>query len=371
MSMGKQTPTRRSLPKAISRRAFLRPPVPAYIGSPLIDHRVCAADKGCMACADVCPKDAYLWTEGRIVYAKNECEPCGQCVTTCPTEAISNPTATPAMIEAQVKALIAAAPNPIGARFVCSRGSGRQVEGWANISVPCTSMVPGSWLLATMLIGAAGAYAEPCADSSCPLGLDAQTNQANELAHAVLEECHLDPSVVSGTTLGAPIGPVAIDDPFGRRRTPEIIAALATAASTAIDIAHPAADLGIVSIDDATCTLCGRCAQACPTHALAESYEDDVVSISFDAKACVNCTQCISACPEVERGAIAVTGRYWVDALDAGRTELNSGTITSCEICGNAIAPTLMMDRIRDILGDEFAGSMSTIGKRCLDCRGR
>ncbi|MCL1595096.1 MAG: 4Fe-4S binding protein, partial [Actinomycetia bacterium] len=189
------------LPKAVTRRGFLKPPVPVYVAVPLIDTQSCAADQGCRACVDVCPQEAYLWRAGTIVYDKDACIPCGACVTTCPVAAIENPAVTPAMLEAQVRAIVDSVPEPVGIRFVCTDGSIEPHSGWFDVEVPCSSMVPGTWLLASLLLGAGAATAVPCSESGCALGLDDGAIQANDLAHAVLTEVGLEPERVCGTVI--------------------------------------------------------------------------------------------------------------------------------------------------------------------------
>lgn len=358
-------------PESVSRRGFLRPPSPMYIGAPRVDHDMCAAIDGCRACVDVCPQDAYQWQAGHVVYDKEACIPCGRCTTTCPTGAIVNPAITTVMLEAQVRALLDQADEPVGIRFVCSRGWTEPRPGWSDVSVPCTSMVPGSWLLACLVIGAGGATAVPCGDSGCPLGLDVGAIQANDLAHTVLSESGLEPGMVTGAATHDPILVDGFEDPFGRERVADVMLAIARIAQRDINIVHPASNTGVVEIDASVCTLCGQCAKTCPTNALVESYEGDVVSISFDARSCVNCTQCVSACPEIRRGAILVVGRIDVAMLGAGRHTLNEGTVETCEVCGTVIAPSTMMDRISDLLGDEFEATTAMLRGRCLDCRGR
>lgn len=357
--------------REVTRRAFLKPPVPAYVSAPRVDHAVCAADNGCRACVDVCPQGAYRWQAGRIAYDKDACIPCGRCVTTCPTGAIENPAVTPAMLSAQVRALIGASEGIIGIRFVCSRGRIDAKEGWTDVSVPCTSMVPGSWLLACLLIGAGAAHAVRCSESGCPLDLDASAIHANDLAHAVLAETGLDPSMVVGEFVHEPLVCDSLDDPFGRGQAADVMLALAAIADTDINVRHPAANTGVVQIDPLSCTLCGQCAKTCPTDSLVEIYDDTTVMISFDARTCVNCTQCVSACPEIRRGAISVAGHIDVALMAAGRHTLNQGAVAMCEVCGSAIAPATMMSRIGDLLGDDFEATMSMLENRCLDCRGR
>ncbi|RLE11334.1 MAG: hypothetical protein DRJ28_10870 [Actinobacteria bacterium] len=292
-------------------------------------------------------------------------------MTTCPTGAIENPAITSAMLDAQVRALLDQVDEPTGIRFVCSRGSIEPRDGWSDVSVPCTSMVPGSWLLACLLIGAGGATAVPCAESRCPLGLDVGAIQANDLAHTVLSEAGLAPGMVTGDAIHDAIHPDGFEDPFGRDRAPDVMVAIAHVAQREINVVHPASNTGVVEIDASSCTLCGQCAKTCPTNALVETYEGDLVSISFDARSCVNCTQCVSACPEIRRGAISVVGRVDVAMLVSGRQSLNEGSVETCEVCGKAIAPSTMMNRIADLLGEEFEATTAMLRGRCLDCRGR
>ncbi len=355
---------------AITRRGFLRPPTPTYVAVPRVDDSTCAAGDGCRACVDVCPQRAYQWSAGRIVYDKDACVPCGRCVTSCPTGAIENPAATPAMIDAHVRAAINAGEKPIGIRFVCSRGSVDAESGWADIGVPCTSMIPASWLLACRLLGASCVKAVPCGDSGCPIDGDSIVTEANDIARAVLTQTGFEAAMVAGEPPNDEIE-LAGTNMFDQRNAADIVLALVASTGTNFIVESEMAQLGIVSIDDTTCTLCGQCAKICPTNALRESYEDEIISISFDAKACVNCRQCIGECPEIERGAISVRGLIDTRRLAAGRLTLNEGTVASCEICGNAIAPTTMMNRIGDLLGEEFQDTMKMLETRCLDCRGR
>ena len=355
---------------AATRRGFLRPPTPAYVAAPQVDGSSCVADDGCSACVDICPQDAYLWSDGRISYDKDACVPCGRCVTGCPVGAIKSPAATPAMIDAQVRAVVDISGGSVGVRFVCSRGSVDAESGWADISVPCTSMIPSSWHLACRLLGASCAKAVPCGDSGCPVGGDSLVIEANDIARRVLtqtgfevstvaEEPHDDGAVFVGT------------NPFAQGSAADIILALVASTGTDFTVESENAQLGIVSIDGATCTLCGQCAKVCPTNSLSESYFDDIISISFDAMACVNCSQCVAECPENERGAISVRGMVDTARLDAGRIVLNEGTVARCEICGGAFAPAALMDRISDVLGEEFQDTVKLLETRCLDCRGR
>ena len=76
------------------------------------------------------------------------------------------------------------------------------------------------------------------------------------------------------------------------------------------------------------------------------------------------------ACPEIERGAITVAGRFDIVALTGDRRELHRGAVLVCESCGRPIAPSPMMERIGELLGNEFDDTMAYLSRRCLDCRG-
>ena len=352
----------------VTRRGFLRPPSPVYVAAPRVDYSTCAAGDGCRACVDVCSQGAYQWRAGRIVYDKDACVPCGRCVTSCPTGAIENPAVTPAMIDSQVRAVINDAEEPIGIRFVCSRGSVDAESGWVDISVPCTSMTPASWLLACGLLGASCARAMPCGESGCPIGGDSLVTEANDIARSILAQTGFEAAMVTGGLLNDELAGTNL---FDQQNAVDVMLALVASTDTNFIVESKTAQFGVASIDATTCTLCGQCAKICPTSALRESYENEAISISFDAMACVSCRQCMAECPEIERGAIWVRGLIDTRRLAAGRLTLNEGTVSSCEICGNAIAPTTMMNRIGDLLGEEFQDTMKMLETRCLDCRGR
>lgn len=357
----------------ITRRALLRPPVLEYMAAPMIAPDICAAADGCRACVDVCPQDAYSWHSGRIIFDKDICEPCGRCVTSCPTSAISSPAATPPMLEAQVRSHIARTSGSDGIRFVCSRGELPRETGWIDVEVPCTAMVPGTWLLACIAMGARGAALVACVDSGCPLGLDEHALGAIEFARAILTACDLEPDMV-GTRRGTPSMPIAsldVADPFAVNGAASVLLALASATNSLLDVVHNASPVGVVVLDATACTLCAQCATTCPTDALQSAYDGESISITLDAAACVNCHQCLAACPEFKRGAIAVEPRVDSDLLATGRHTLNEGAVLMCERCGEPIAPDTMMTRISDLLGDEFEATIGILSRRCLDCRGQ
>ncbi len=358
----------------VSRRALFLPPQPVYLAAPMVDHELCAAADGCRACVDVCPQDAYRWHQGRIHFNKDACEPCGRCVSGCPTEAISNPSASAEMLSAQIKTLIDQSDVPVGIRFVCSRAElVPHTPGWYDISVPCTAMVPGAWLLTTLLMGAGSVTAVACSEAGCPLKLDDHRLQALDFARATLASASLDPELVpsdaSDGVIGRPFGTHDFSSAFTHAGDVETMLALDALSAPMGVVVHEGSSLGVVSIDSDSCTLCAQCAQTCPTEAIVANYEGETVTLSFDAASCTNCRQCTIACPEIDRGAITVEGRVEPALLRSERSDINKGTVLVCGSCGKPIAPSSMMDRIGELLGDEFEDTMAYLIRRCIDCR--
>lgn len=359
----------------VTRRELFKIPQPVYLAAPMVDHAVCAAIDGCRACVDVCPQDAYKWHQGRVHFDKDICEPCGRCVSTCPTEAISNPAATPTMLAAQIGALIERSDVPVGIRFVCSRAHPTSpVSAWYDVVVPCTGMIPGSWLITALLLGAGSVTAAACSETGCPLELDDASRVAVDFARTALAAAGSDPESVAieagGGAIKSPMARADLKNPFTRAADVAAMLALDSRSDGRLSVSHPGSSLGVVDIDADACTLCAQCAQTCPTDAITAGYKGESVSLSFDASLCTNCTQCTIACPEIERGAIRVAGRVDAELLVAGRRTINEGTVLVCESCGKPIAPSSMMDRIGQLLGDDFDDTMSYLTRRCVDCRG-
>jgi ferredoxin len=341
----------------------------------MVDQDVCAAADGCRACVDICPQEAYRWHQGRIHFNKDACEPCGRCVAACPTEAISNPAVTPAMLEAQIGALVEPSNTPIGIRFVCSRANRLdQAAGWQDVEVACTGMVPGTWLISALLMGATAVSLLGCSAGGCPLGLDTHGATAVDFARSALKAASLDAGRVQTEPLGepgpTPLAALKLEAPF--TRAGEVAAMLALDAQTedTLKFTHEGASQGVVFIDPEACTLCAQCAQTCPTGAIEAGYDGSKVTLSFAAASCTNCNQCTIACPEISRNAISVSSTVHAGLLNSDRYTINQGTVLVCESCGKPIAPSPMMDRIGELLGDGFDDTMSYLTRRCLDCRG-
>jgi ferredoxin len=235
-------------------------------------------------------------------------------------------------------------------------------------------MLPGTWLITALLVGAGSVTAVSCSDGGCPLDLGKHSQLAMDFARQALVAAGLDAELILAEVgvdpVVEPVARLEFQDPFTRAGDVEVMLALDSLGEDPLSITNSGSSLGVVVIDAEACTLCAQCAQTCPTNAIAVAYEGETVSLSFDAASCTNCNQCTIACPEIKRGAISVAGRVDAGLLRAGRQTINEGVVLVCESCGKPIAPSSMMDRIEQLLGDEFDDTMSYLTRRCMDCRG-
>jgi ferredoxin len=358
---------------AMSRRSLLTIPRPHYEAVPAIDHALCAAGDGCKACVGLCPEQAYRLVGRRVVFDKDACVACGQCVTGCPTGAITNPTVSAAGVRAEIEAIVAASESA-GIVFTCERSKEPVTDaGWFQVAVPCSGMVPGTWPVAAVLLGAGAATIRSCSDGGCPLGFDDVSRAALAYARRLAEEAGFADATIPERIDSVPdirtSSASNLSDPFGVHGPAEVVLALAAIAGP-IEVLVEKAPLGVVEIDAGSCTLCTMCAETCPTGALGHGYGNGLMTLSFDATLCTGCGQCLPMCPERDRGAITLVPRADSVALGAGRVVVNKTETVTCESCGGPIAPAATLDRLVALLGDEHAAAARYLSTRCIDCRG-
>lgn len=365
-----------SFPGAVSRRSLLRFSLPEYHATPSIDNAACVALRGCRSCVEVCPRRAFTVAGNRVTHDRSVCEPCGQCVTACPTGAIQDPVVTSAAIAAQVRALVDGRTGPRGRRgivFRCRRSTRVEtMPGWYPLTVPCTSMVTEAWLLAPLLLGASAVAVRPCADSGCSLtGHDVVSPRvawcADLIANAGGESDRVTTDPVEPPSR-APLPEADIDDPFAPTAAGGVLLAVVEHAGGDAAFVHGGGPLGLIEVDAEACTGCGTCAASCPTAALVTTAIDGRTQLSFDATRCVACDTCVKRCPEAASGAITLTRATDVRSLRSGKTVVWSGEVTRCARCGKQIAPTALLARFAARLGDDrLVDALST---KCVECRG-
>ncbi|GIU92761.1 MAG: hypothetical protein KatS3mg011_1667 [Acidimicrobiia bacterium] len=366
--------TKLRIPGAFSRRALLRMEAPVYIGAPRIDPQACVAGTGCHVCVPACPAGALTFASGSIAYDKETCIACGICVTTCTTGAVRNPTAVPEGVADQIAAYVRTSQDPaVGVVYICRDGAIPPLpEGMYPVRVPCTGMLTVGWLLAPLTMGAGTVVALPCGTVGCGLGNEERLAGVVGDAATILGVVEAVAGRVGHRLVGPPSPPLPDlempEDAFGPAGEAAVVAALASSlAAPEAEIALGSARLGWVTIDEAVCTACTRCAQVCPTDALAHRDVDGTIEIDFDPMLCVACGTCVEVCPESGANELW-RGLRWPD-LVAGPQVLRRETTATCEVCGGPIAPSAMLDRIAAMLGDEHAATLKLISRRCLRCR--
>jgi ferredoxin len=130
--------------------------------------------------------------------------------------------------------------------------------------------------------------------------------------------------------------------------------------------------LGLVSVREDTCTLCGACADACPTGALAHAETAEASVLSFDAALCIACDRCVPVCPEGASATIRTSRATDLAAVARGPIELKRDEVALCRNCGRPVAPRAMLERIRRTLETEEQADplLGLLTELCSDCRG-
>lgn len=388
-----------SLSIAVSRRALFKLAVREYRAVPAPLPSRCAAAQGCRVCVDTCPLDAIRVRDGRVELSKSSCESCGLCVSACPSEALTFPGHSLAELDAQITTLLDPTLGdlePRGILFVCrqsapsleasiERGS-RYPAGWLPVRVPCAGSVSLGLMLYCLALGADGVGIAACRDQ-CQVGQGAVVAERVAFCQDLLRQigaqsdrvklCPIGSDDASVWALPAPTGVPPARHLVGtasrdRRIAARALLALAQAHGGPDDLilTDAQAPFGIVDLDVDGCTACEACTSTCPTGALAADRQADAVSITFDSALCTACGVCVPRCPEADRAVLRLDRAVDLGRLRAGRTVLYRDQAARCLSCGAPVAPTGMMARLAELLGDQYAALAPTITRYCLDCRG-
>ncbi len=374
------------LPARLSRRSFLRLPVPAYRAMPSWDPDRCATDEGCHLCVEACPVQAVSRLDGRIRIDTSRCEACGVCASQCPRETLSFPGYSPPEVEARVRALLEDGDGiaPRGILFVCSKATptGPVHPGWMPVPLACAAMATASWLMAPLLLGATAVGVLRCT-GPCPNAPGEKVLRTVEFCRELLaavgepeERVQWLPQLQQPPGAGLPAREGRRRVPPGVFRTsPEVVSSVllqvveSIAWQPELDLPHPGAPTGVVEINPQACTGCGMCGRACPTGALAYREEGGAVSLSFEAARCIGCELCLETCPEGESGAIRVERRFAPKRLREGPTELCRHEQARCVRCGAPVAPRAMLERVMSLLGEDAGPLRAHLTQFCSSCR--
>jgi len=105
------------------------------------------------------------------------------------------------------------------------------------------------------------------------------------------------------------------------------------------------------------CTLCGFCAQVCPTHALKVLEDTESTLLVLEATDCIHCGKCEKICE------FHVLKMSFPTTSDSGPQTLRQSLQVQCQNCGQPVVSQAEMDYIVSQIGE------SVWQHFCLDCR--
>jgi ferredoxin len=276
-----------------------------------------------------------------------------------------NPSFTPEQLQAEISA-IGREVDGFGVVLHCARAAAPVAPpDWYNIALPCVGMVLPHWVLAPLFLGAAAVTVSAC---GCGKEADADERSRSAVAFARL---WLSLSGIAPDELVVDQPSDTLPTPVDLRAEASLFGVGGAAAMAQLLAAEPvrgdASPLGVVAIDDATCTGCEMCATVCPSDALRSVPHDGLLRIEFEPASCTACGQCLDRCPEP--GALALEGIVDVAELDLGRRTVVTHQLARCVKCGETVAPEAALARVTAALGDQPT-ILKQITSVCLDCRG-
>lgn len=369
----------------ISRRSLFTLPPIEYVGVPSIDRSQCAATDGCQVCVSNCPHDALTAIEDFINIDRKACLSCGICVSACPQRAIDLPGNSVQELESQ-NDVMADAKSGAPIVYSCSKSQLPPADGWQVINVACAGMVPVGAMIASLNGGASAVAVRQCT-SVCTQNAgqavagrvdfvrDLLKTTGDDPGKALLlkpadedsQEAAPDSAIIESDDGRLQAGIFGVDatwtqlNHFVAQRSPEVHSTMA----------HSYAPTGIVQFDRDTCTTCGTCSIACPTGAISEEDSGTAVAMTFNPARCVGCGECVNSCPEIESGAITMTRAFNTGSEShdgmAGFASVEVESV-KCTSCGNAFTTVAVLERLQQILGDDYSDRL--MGQLCSDCRG-
>jgi ferredoxin len=410
------------LPTKMSRRELFSLPAPEYRSVPSLEEGRCVEPVGCSLCRRSCPCEAMSVEGRRIRVDKSNCQSCGLCLTACPRDAIHLPGAMPSQLAVEITTLLDNTMGPSWPRTIllsCERtatalekaahqgsASAKRERGSVAsaddgptagdrlpVELPCLAMLPASWLLWCLSMGASVVELTPCV-ARCELGQQDNIRGMVDFSGQFLERLGDRPDrvrfmrrarpsdelrrpvaaepVPSQTTEGPPRTSLHRRQlmSFGPMASADMLLDLAEegGVTTGVSVAHPSSPFGLVDVSDG-CTACGVCAAVCPSSALAMEQEEDGRSLVFTPRLCNACGQCVDTCPESDQHVLVLQKATDLARIFSGPTVLFSPRYVRCEACGAPMATESMLRRVEAILGGADTSLWQAIGGYCNECR--
>lgn len=386
------------------RRALLRSLLePTYRVVPAVETSRCVASQGCRLCLAACPEGALRVGPASVTVSRDACTACGACVPTCPSQAITWPGFGLADLDAQLAVLLERRRGSLAPRLLLLACTGSAAESLqllgdlgtvpldaVVLSVPCASLISPALLLRAFERGAQGVAVVACA-GVCPHGHDrTRIRQTVSFVTTVLATLS-----IGGQRLAFIEGPMdgSGAERFSRREEdatacpaiqmpaqgqapgggqdlslPAILSRLAAAfRPSPPTIAGEDVPFGQVRVTGPmACTLCGVCAQACPTQALGLAHNPIGETLTFRHARCVACGTCVEQCPEkvLHLDRTLDFGRLGGPGEVLARTR-----VIRCRLCQQVIASASMLARVQQTLRSLPSGALWDPSELCASCR--
>jgi ferredoxin len=362
----------------VSRRSLLSFGGVRYVPVAAVGHGSCRGSAACGLCVDACPVGA-IGRGGAVPQVdRDACIGCGACVTACPVEgAASLPGADLERFRAELGDLLGRSDGS-GLLVRCAGApppaEGSLVGAWLPIEVPCLSIVTAAWALAALAAGARAIAFRGCG-GACGAGsadrvgsIVSFVRETLELAGSedVADRVRLLLPEDDGESAGtdpAGLSPLANGSRAPELREPAASAwALATLGAVEGRAAGTGAPFGRVVFEPDGCTMCGLCAAVCPTEAIRFEQGAIVASLDLDRSACVGCGHCAAICPE---GVLSIERGVDLGELGGPRDTLKRSAIARCRRCGEPVAPSAMLQRLRPLLDHAVLAVTEDLCQRC------
>lgn len=293
---------------------------------PLLAGRRCLRTRHisstCTACVDICPEEALVLKEKRLLFAASRCTGCGACTSVCPEDALIAPAFTSEALEGALRR-----EAPQGRIVFATPNAGATGK---KILLPSLLHLSVDWILLAVALGAKEIgllYAPGSVDEE---KLSVITSRI-EIVRKICAELHLPlelealrgaPKVDAGrrrffSRLGAALEPqdasspqtqearsriakTLLEEPFvripeSRLRLIHALKRLLEKSGKA-DSREAAKLFSAPRIDAAKCSGCALCPAVCPTGALQSQGEGGTLRLLLNAGACTGCRLCADIC---------------------------------------------------------------------------